>query len=65
MKWIAFDYGGQAYSLGDCGDYDMAEEIADEYLVSDKLGNGWMFILSTADLKEILEKVESEEASSQ
>ena len=56
MKWIAFDYGGEAYSLGDCDDYDAAEEIANERLTSDTLGAGWMFILSVADLQEILEQ---------
>jgi|TARA_R100000479_G_C6319064_1_gene177015 hypothetical protein len=54
MKWVAFDNSGQAYSLGDCGDYDVAVEIANEYLVpKDK----WVFILSESDLQEIMTKI--------
>ena len=57
MKWIAFDYSGQAYALGDCGDYDAAVEVADDCLTpaDGKIGGTqWAFILSTSELQEIL-----------
>lgn len=60
-QWIAFDYGGQAYALGDCGDYDAAVEVAmDAMDTAPKSLQGhtgtspWAFILSAAELQEIL-----------
>ena len=43
MRWYAVSWGGKVYPLGDCGDYESAEVIADE-----ALGREWT-ILWTAD----------------
>lgn len=62
MEWLAFDYGGKAYALGDCGDYDAAVEVADDCLTPEdgKIGGSqWAFILSVQELKEILRAAET------
>ena len=45
MNWYAFDYGGQCFPLGNCGDYDVAEEIAD-----DTIGDDWVFLMTAQDI---------------
>ena len=54
MTFIAFAYQGEAYNLGDCGDYEIATEIADDALGIDN----WQFIMSTDEIKYILKTAE-------
>jgi len=50
MTYIAFNHCGYAHNLGDCGDYDVAVEIADDALGVDN----WQFILSMAEMDYIV-----------
>jgi|TARA_R100001224_G_C3952653_1_gene126268 hypothetical protein len=52
MNWYAFDYGGQCFPLGNCGDYDVAEEIAD-----DTIGDAWVFLMTAQDIINLALKV--------
>ena len=53
MKWYAFDYGGDCCPLGDCGDYDAAEEVAD-----DVMPNRWLFLYTAEDILLLAKQVE-------
>jgi hypothetical protein len=57
MIFIAFNHDGYAHNLGDCGDYEIAVEVADDALGVDN----WQFILTTNELKYILKTAEADE----
>ena len=53
MKYYAFDYLGVCLPLGDCGDYEVAREIAD-----DILGEDWAFIYTSKEILELAKRVD-------
>ena len=56
MKYYAFDFGGTCFPLGDCGDYEAAEEIANDTMLND-----WIFLYTKEDIIEVLKLVEDPE----
>ena len=56
MIYIAFNHAGHAYNLGDCGDYDVAVEIADDAMGVDN----WQFILELNELKYIVKAADEQ-----
>jgi len=56
MNWFAFDYLGQCLPLGNCGDYQIATEIAD-----DTIGEDWAFIMTAQEIKDLATKVKEME----
>lgn len=50
MTFIAFNHCGYAHNLGNCSDYFVAVEIADDALGCDN----WQFILSASELEYIV-----------
>ena len=56
MNWYAFDYLGQCLPLGNCGDNQVATEIAD-----DAIGEDWAFIMTAQEIIEIALKVKESE----
>ena len=50
MQWYAFNRGGYCCPLGDCGDYEAAEEVAD-----DLMPNQWVFLYNSKDILELAE----------
>tara|TARA_R100001163_G_C4907386_1_gene93244 strand:- start:198 stop:383 length:186 start_codon:yes stop_codon:yes gene_type:complete len=52
MNWYAFDYLGQCLPLGNCGDYQVATEIAD-----DAIGEDWAFIMTAQEIIDLALKV--------
>jgi|APSaa5957512576_1039674.scaffolds.fasta_scaffold117534_2 hypothetical protein len=55
MKYYAFDFGGTCFPLGDCGDYEAAEEIANDTMLND-----WIFLYTKEDIIDLADKIKGD-----
>ncbi len=52
MDYYAFDFGGGCFPIGDCGDYEVAEEIANDTML-----NEWIFLYTKEDIIDLADKI--------